>query len=493
MASAILWLRNDLRLHDHEALTRALEENDQIIPLYCLDPQQLQPTTLGWPRMGIHRIRFLLESLVDLKEQLSKLGGNILVKRGKPKHIISHLIQTYSISQVYAHQEVASEEVKDEKAVAQLLAQHHIPFHLIWTKTLYHMGDVPFKPEKTPLTFKTFRTKCTQQANIRKEFPTPQEIPVPDYVKDWGEVPSMESLTIGHIRPNKIDPQDTQYYSPIYQGGETQALERIAYYTFESQLLSKYKYTRNQSLGTDYSSKLSPWLAHGCISPRRIYWTVKKYEQEVKKNISTWWLIFELIWRDYFKFLAIRFGTRMFHVGGIRDRSVSFHDDHSLFEKWKNGQTGIPFVDAHMRELIHTGFISNRGRVNCASFLARDYQVNWTWGAAWFEHLLIDYDVCSNWINWNFQATEVWYTNPVNQGLKYDKKGEYVSQWIPELAHLPGPIIHAPWLLAEEPFSNIVLSFSDSVPIPYPQPVHIYPKWNRAIQAIRKSSQKLVT
>jgi len=130
-----------------------------------------------------------------------------------------------------------------------------------------------------------------------------------------------------------------------------------------------------------------------------------------------------------------------------------------------------------MRQLNQTGFMSNRGRVNCASFLTRDYKIDWRWGAAWFETQLLDYDVCSNWMNWNTQATEIYYTNPVHQGLKYDKKGEFVKTWLPELENVDGPIVQAPWLLQEE----------EKQVIDYPIPVEIYKKWARSINRIVKA------
>ena len=130
-----------------------------------------------------------------------------------------------------------------------------------------------------------------------------------------------------------------------------------------------------------------------------------------------------------------------------------------MFENWCAGKTGIPFVDAHMRELDQTGFMSNRGRVNCASFLTRDYGVDWRWGAAWFENRLIDYEVSANWLNWHTQALEIYYTSPPWQGLKYDRQGEYVKRWVPELRDLPAPLLHAPWNMEEEGLVPSALSF----------------------------------
>ncbi len=274
----------------------------------------------------------------------------------------------------------------------------------------------------------------------------------------------------------EIIPTEQQFV----QGGERAGLARLDYYTFESELATSYKWTRNRSLGMDYSSKFSPWMALGSLSPRQIYWQVKDYEKKIKKNISTWWLIFEVVWRDYFKYSTLRHGNKIFFEGGIKDREVDWQYDEDLFARWQWGNTGIPFVDAHMRQLHQTGFMSNRGRVNCASFLTRDYEIDWRWGAAWFEAQLLDYDVCSNWMNWNTQATEIWYTNPVHQSLKYDKEAAYVKKWLPELPAIESPLVMAPWLLQEYdlPAAN-----------GYPTPVAIYKKWTRSINNIRKAHE----
>ena len=240
---------------------------------------------------------------------------------------------------------------------------------------------------------------------------------------------------------------------------------------FESELLTGYRWTRNKSLGLDYSSKFSPFLALCCISPRFIYEEVKRFETTIKKNQSTWWLVFELVWRDYFTFKGMKFGDLIFLKKGYKNKSIEWENDKKKFKRWQNGTTGIPFVDAHMRQLNEAGYMSNRGRVNCASYFVHDLKIDWTWGAAYFESKLIDYDVSANWLNWHVQAYEIYYTNPVHQSLKY-KANEYIAKWIPELEEISDNRIHAPWLFEE---------------IDYPQPIEMYRKWTRAVNRISSS------
>lgn len=469
----LLLFRNDLRLHDNETLARSIAGADQLIAVYCYDPRHYRRLPIGFRKTGYRRFQFLRACLEQLDQSLESLGSRLLIKTGKPEDIVPKLAGQYQVSKVYAQKEIADEEVKVEQALKSELSKQAITLELVWSKTLYHLEDLPFPPEKTPITFKSFRNKITKKIRPREIFPIPTTLPL-NPVQDTGQHPN--PIELGFSATEIVE--DRQFYLPP---GETAALKRLQYYTFESDLIVRYKYTRNQSLGLDYSSKFSAYLAHGCLSPRQIYFTVKQYERELKRNISTWWLIFEVIWRDFFKFQAMRFGHSMFSPGGIRERATDWVEDPTLFSRWQEGRTGIPFLDAHMRELSATGFMSNRGRVNAASFLTKDYKIDWRWGAAWFEHHLIDYDVCSNWINWNAQALEMYYTNPVHQAMKYDKKGEYTLNWLPELSGLPKPLYHAPWLLSEE--ERIAYGVKN-----YNPPAEVYKKWGRAISQIKKAA-----
>ena len=336
-------------------------------------------------------------------------------------------------------------------------------FHFTWGKTMYHKDDLPYEISEIPMTSKAFRINTEKAASVRTIFEKPKNMNLID-VEDWGTIPQPSELGLN----SSHDLQE----EPFLKGGETAALERLKYYTVESELLTSYKWNRNKSLGLDYSSKLSPYLALGAISPRKIYHVVKDYEKNIKRNISTWWLVFEVVWRDFFTFKGMRMGTAIFKTDGYSKKEVEFTNDEQHFKKWCSGQTGVPFIDAHMRQLNQTGYMSNRGRVNCASYFVHDLKIDWTWGAAYFESKLIDYDVSANWMNWHMQAYEIWYTNPVHQSLKYKSK-EYLQRWIPELSHIDDAYIYAPWLLKISPRY-------------YPTPIEVYTKWTRSINNILK-------
>jgi deoxyribodipyrimidine photo-lyase len=235
----------------------------------------------------------------------------------------------------------------------------------------------------------------------------------------------------------------------IFKGGESEAMKRLNYYLWDSKLLSSYEETRNGLIGGDFSTKLSAWLAQGCISPKLIYAEIQKYEKVHGANKSTYWLYFELLWRDYFRLIGKKFGKKIFLQSGIFDKKPkSNKQSKALFNAWADGKCGQPFIDANMTELKISGFMSNRGRQNVASYLVNDLKLNWQLGAEYFESQLIDYDPTSNWVNWLYIAglgndpREDRYFNPQTQSRRYDPQAAYMKLWLPELNDLSADEIH---------------------------------------------------
>ena len=188
-------------------------------------------------------------------------------------------------------------------------------------------------------------------------------------------------------------------------------------------------------IGPNYSSKFSPFLALGCISPVSIFNQIVKFEQERVKNVSTYWLKFELLWREFFKLTSARYGKRIFLNDGITGRKVYYQNNRLNFKKWINGNTADDFVNANMIELKKTGFMSTRGRQNVASYLVHDLNVDWRWGARYFESQLIDYDCASNWCNWMYVAgvgndPRSRKFNTQLQAEKYDANRDYRKIWL---------------------------------------------------------------
>lgn len=425
---AIAWFRNDLRLHDNEMFFRVLQKYTSVIPVFCFDPRQFTNTELGFPKTDIFRAKFLIEAVKDLKHNLQKLGTDLVIRIGEPEHIIPEIQQQTGAKAVFASKEVTTEEIRIEQKIETQLFKVGCKLDLYWQATLYHLDDLPFPIKNLPDIYTQFRKEIERGTKIRCQFSSPQKLAQHDVNSE--ALPTLADLGF-------VSQVDTEQRSVLhFEGGETAGKARLKSYFWEKDLLKVYKETRNGLIGADYSSKFSAWLALGCLSPRYIYDEIKRYERERTANDSTYWLIFELIWRDYFRFVAKKYENRIFRYEGIRNQNLALKDDTRLFEKWKEGKTGVPFVDANMIELKKTGFMSNRGRQNVASYLVKDLKVNWQWGAMWFESQLIDYDVCSNWCNWNYVAgigndpRENRYFNIPSQAQKYDPKGEYVRLWL---------------------------------------------------------------
>ncbi len=464
----LYWFRNDLRLHDNEGFLKATQKAGELLPVYIFDPRFFEKMPLGFRKTGSVRARFILESVADLRRSLRAQGGDLLIRIGEPERVLAELAQGYDITELHLSKEVAQEETDIESSLSKRLKPLNVDMVFTWMATLYHVRDLPFGFNKLPDLFTDFRKLLEKNTSVRPTVPESGTFVLPDEYEP-GELPTLADFGFAEDLTQQPDPRGVLHF----EGGEQAGLARLHDFIWEGNHLATYKETRNQMLGADYSSKFSAWLALGCLSPRRIYEEVKRYETERTANASTYWLIFELIWRDYFHFVMLRWGTRLFKASGLRlDKDKRWRHDHELFEVWKTGHTGVPLIDANMRELAATGFMSNRGRQNVASFLAKDLGIDWTWGAAWFESQLVDYDVCSNWGNWNYVAgvgndpRENRYFNPYTQSQKYDADGAYAKYWLPELAQVPGELVHKVWQLSPEQQEQYGVRLGEDYPMP---------------------------
>lgn len=390
MSRVIYWFRNDLRIEDNEGLMKACIESKEVIPVYILDNDWLTGDHFGIERMGAFRLKFLLESLKDLKKHLQSIGSDLHFKIGNPIQELNDIRKAYHCEKIFAQKSSSYEETQMEKALTELTV-----CEFVWGETLFHLDDLPFHLNDLPNVFTEFRKAAEKKAEVRNEIDVPLYIKSPENVGN--RIPTMSDLGYDEVIPD----ERTVLH---FRGGSKAAEERLQYYLWDNELLSNYKQTRNELIGGDYSSKFSPWLAHGCLSPRQIYWQIKKYERYIKKNSSTYWLVFELIWRDYFHFVALKYGHKIYRRSGISGREKIQWGSDKLFHLWRDGRTKEPFVDANMHEMNATGFMSNRGRQNVASYLMHTMKIDWRLGAAYFEKMLIDYDPCSNYGNWIYIA-----------------------------------------------------------------------------------------
>ena len=418
--SVIYWFRKDLRLHDNPALLYALNAGYNIIPVYIFDNRWFQKLpVLDFPRTGFIRQKFLAETIVDLSSSVHSAGNRLLIFKGDTVSILTQLFNFYKAEKIIAQKEIAWEETEIEN---KLKRKTHL--HLIWGSMLYPPDQISFSPDKSPFYFTKFKNKIIQ------ETVSPQPLPKINRLGNANNQPPPPHL---HL----FDPSSWMN-SPSqsgFEGGETAGLNRLHDYLGENGHLH-YANTRNLFEGKNFSSLTGPWLANGALSPRTLFSKLNFSENHTdaqKDSLMT--LKNQLLWREYFRYLFLRYGSKLFHTKGLRQSQPNMYNDIEAFDIWKNAKTGEPIIDALMRQLKQTGFMSNRGRMLTSFYLAKELNVNWQWGAAWFESTLIDYDVYSNYGNWAYQSgrgTDSRVNRRFNlktQTRKFDKQGLFIQKW----------------------------------------------------------------
>ena len=410
MSRGIVWLRNDLRVSDHPALGRALKECDEVLFVYVFD-DRVWRTQGENPRMGRFRTRFLLEALEELKNKIENLGGQIEFLFGRASEEIPKLAEEYGASYCFAQREDASEEINEERKLAEKC-------ELILTegKGLFENEDLPFELKDLPGVFSSFRRKVEKNLKVRPLTPLPEKISCSWTPKN--QLPTPMGLGLIEFETDERAVLD-------FRGGENAGTSWMKEWIWDRDCLKIYKETRNGMVGSDYSSKLSPWLASGCLSAVQVYWEIKKYEEERVANESTYWLYFELLWREFFRFVSRLNGPKLFWRSGIKEAGdIRTKGDPKTLQRWKEGGTANAFVNANMIELARTGWMSNRGRQNVASYLIHDLGQDWLAGAKHFENLLLDYDPCSNYGNWMYLAGVGNDPRPI-RAFNLEKQAEY--------------------------------------------------------------------
>ncbi|MEM9025034.1 MAG: DASH family cryptochrome, partial [Bacteroidota bacterium] len=303
----------------------------EVVPVYCFDPREFGVHALGFPRTGSHRARFLLESVAALRHSLAQAGSTLVVRSGHPVDVLPELARQWNAEVVIATSGYATEELAIEDDLKRRLAALDISLELHWQHTLVHREALPFALENLPPVFTGFRKKVEKLSPIREPLPAPERIDTPA-IDDPGTLPDYADLGLTPPTP------DERSVLP-FTGGEEAGRKRLHHYLWDTEALSRYKYTRNGLVGAVYSSKFSPWLSLGCLSPRSIYAEIKRYEAQIVKNASTYWLVFELLWRDYFCFVALLHGHHVFLQGGIRQLKRQYLRNRPMFEQWTRGET----------------------------------------------------------------------------------------------------------------------------------------------------------
>ena len=408
----IYWFRDDLRLQDNPGLL----EHAQATALLCV---------FFWPRprpwcnvsgIGVQRERFLLESLQALRDVLRARGQDLLVLHGAPELLLPELAAQHRIARIGVASSVG---VDEQSQLERVRGRVGIPLELHPANTLFRQEQLAFVPGEMPRQFTPFRERV-EALDVDAVQPVPDALPPPPRGARFAALP--RALASPH-------PGFTA------RGGTAAGEQRLYDWMWRERAAAHYKDTRNALDGLYASGRLSPWLANGSLSVRQVALELFRFEREETRNDSTRWFWQELLWREFFHWRARVDGVRLFAPGGIGGRRALCCFDPRAFARWCAGDTDHPLVNALMRQLVQTGWMSNRGRQIAASCLVNELGLDWRYGAAFFEKHLIDYDVASNYGNWQYIAGVGCdprggrHFNLAKQAAIFDPDGEFTRAW----------------------------------------------------------------
>jgi deoxyribodipyrimidine photo-lyase len=465
---ALMWFRRDLRIDDQPALLAASKQSKgRVIPVYCLDPRTFGTNEIGWPKLGAYRARFLIEALTDLKSKLKRVGSDLIIRQGLPEEILPDLATKYGATHLFSHEAQSYEEDQTIEAVQDQCIRNAIEYCEIEGITLYHLDRTPFDLNTFPTNFIRFR-----RALERDSHPHPPELSIDKLLPlplglNSDPMPTLERLGLSSFTP---DPRTIISFT----GGEVHGLRRLKDYVWERRLLSFYHLARENLGGEQISTKLSPWINLGCISPRRIWYEGLAFEQKHGSSLGVYQLIYGLTLRDFFIFHARRYKQSFFKLEGIRnqkDAVKQWPENHELFGLFWQGYSGFPLVDACMRELGSTGYLSPQGRKVVGEFCTQHLKLPWTWVACCFETLLIDYCPATTygWLQ-SFAGVglqmNVRSRHHAELGSSLDQDAAYIRYWLPELANLPSEVIYEPYLMDEETQAYYGVILNQTYPFP---------------------------
>ncbi|CAA7399892.1 unnamed protein product [Spirodela intermedia] len=314
----VVWFRNDLRVHDNEALTTASNDSLSVLPVYLFDPRDYGKSSSGFDKTGPYRATFLLESVRDLRNNLKARGSDLVVRIGRPETVLGELVRAVGADALYAHQEVSHDEVRTEERVGKAMEEEGVEVKYFWGSTLYHIEDLPFDLQQMPSNYGGFREKV-QGLGVRKTIEALDQlkgIPAKGDVEP-GDIPTL--MDLGLTSPTAVTQDIRPASNASLIGGESQALEKLKRFAAEFRTHpNKGNKDGNQDsiYGANFSCKISPWLATGCLSPRFMFDELKKTATRTISAASAPnkggmnWLMFELLWRDFFRFITKKYSSR---------------------------------------------------------------------------------------------------------------------------------------------------------------------------------------
>lgn len=410
----VFWFRRDLRLTDNVGLYQALHSEHAVYPIFIFDPEILDKL----PKNDA-RVSFIYHQLQQLNKILKqKAGSSIAMYYGNPKTVFKELLEQYNIEQVFTNRDYEPYAQKRDREIYTLLQKQGIAFKGFKDQVIFEKDEI-VKADGTPyVVYTPYKNRWKEKFNAAT---------------------ALVSYPIDFSNFIKVKNQPTVSLAKM---GFTPSSISIKNYTLTKDLIQQYGGTRDYPAKANGTSRLGPHLRFGTVSIRRIIHKAINQGNEVFWN--------ELIWREFFMQILWHFPHTVNQAFKPKYDRIAWRNKQAEFERWKNGQTGYPLVDAGMRELKHTGYMHNRVRMLAASFLCKHLLIDWRWGEAYFAEKLVDFELASNVGNWQWAAGSgvdaapyFRIFNPYTQAQKFDKQQTYINKWVPELnsLHYPQPMV----------------------------------------------------
>jgi deoxyribodipyrimidine photo-lyase len=432
LSVAIVWLRRDLRIHDHPALRAALDGAERVVPVFCFDDGLLGGRHASGPRT-----QFLLECLADLDSSLGDRGSRLFVRHGPPQRELPALARELRARVLHVTADVGPFARRRQEQVRRALDAEGV--ELIAHPGLFtvdHLAPIRTRAGSPYTVFTPFHRRWLGEGR-RRVLGAPRSLAPPTIKPAAGRIPTLSALGL------------EQEVSEPMPGGERAG--RKALRRFLADGVQRYEQGRDE-LSADGVSRLSPYLHFGCISPREI-------EQRLPEGAGPDAFRRQLCWRDFYAHVLGHFPANARSEYQDRYRgTIRWSHARTRFEAWCEGRTGYPSVDAGMRQLRREGWIHNRARLLVGSFLTKDLGIDWRWGERWFMRLLLDGDEASNNGNWQWiasvgvdpQPAFRRIFSPTRQQERFDPDGVYVRRYVPELERVPGRFLAEPWTMPRE-------------------------------------------
>ncbi|WP_301107525.1 deoxyribodipyrimidine photo-lyase [Sporosarcina sp.] len=447
MGKTIVWFRNDLRLHDHPALTEAAAHGE-VLPVFIL-PEMRHAASDWW----------LHYSLLEMQQKFAEQNIQFIVRKGNPVEQLQIIQKESEANQVVFHEFYDGDSREQERELTAVLEKKEVQVRSFQGHLLVPPDAIFNK------TYQPYKVFTPFWKSLRQE-PIAQPLPVPELIPSLVQLDSLDEDQ-WNLLPDRDWPKK---FAKHWQPGEDAAIK--VWQLFEKKGLSSYKEGRDLP-AEPFVSRLSPYLAAGNISVRSLWYETLTAAEKVGDE-QTEAFLRQLAWRDFAHYQLLYFPN-------MREKPVRLEFEHfpwlpqtEQIQAWKKGQTGYPIVDAGMRELWETGIIHNRVRMIVASFLIKHLLVDWRVGLKWFEQTLVDRDEANNAMGWQwvagsgFDASPYFRVfNPILQGEKFDPSAKYAKKWVPELAELPEKYV---WEPAKAP-ADVLKSAGVTIGSTYPSPI----------------------